>query len=267
MSVSSVPPARSSGPPAGEVKLEVRELSAWYGDEQALFDISMTLEVGRVTAVIGPSGCGKSTFVRCLNRMHELDDEARMSGTILLDGKSTLDPDVDVPELRSRIGLIAQRPNPFPQLSIRQNVLSGLKLAGRACEDPDAVVEDVLHRVGLWDEVALDLHASPRTLSVGAQQRLCIARALALEPDVLLLDEPCAALDPIATARIEETIHELRDRCTVVIVTHSMQQAARVSDYTAFFYLGELVEHDLADVIFTRPADPRTENYLTGRFG
>lgn len=265
MSTSTNPSSRP--PPSAVAKMAVAGLSAWYGDVQALHRISMRLEAGRVTAVIGPSGCGKSTFVRCLNRMHELTEGARMAGSVLLDGVEIAGPDIDTPALRSRVGLIAQRPNPFPQLSIRDNVLSGLKLAGRPCIDPDAVVEEALRRVGLWDELAVDLDGSPLALSVGAQQRLCIARALALEPDVLLLDEPCAALDPIATARIEETIHDLRERCTVVIVTHSMQQAARVSDYTAFFYLGELVEYDLADVIFTRPSDPRTENYLTGRFG
>jgi phosphate transport system ATP-binding protein len=249
------------------VKMRASNLSAWFGDKRALSNISMPLVEHRVTAVIGPSGCGKSTFIRCLNRMHEVVAGARVSGDVLLDGKSVYAPDVDPVRVRRRVGMVFQKPNPFPTMSVRDNVLAGLRLSGIEPPDDDALVEEVLVQAALWDEVKDSLDRPGGELSGGQQQRLCIARCLALEPEVLLMDEPCSSLDPIATAKIEELIHDLRDRYTIVVVTHSMQQAARVSDYTAFFYLGELVEYDLADVIFTKPSDPRTEDYITGRFG
>jgi phosphate transport system ATP-binding protein len=248
-------------------KMRADKLSAWFGDKRALREISLPLIERKVTAVIGPSGCGKSTFIRCLNRMHEVVGRARTAGDVLLDGKSIYDRDVDPVRIRRRVGMVFQKPNPFPTMSVRDNVLAGLRLSGIDPPDPDTLVEEVLRQVALWDEVKDALDSPGTALSGGQQQRLCIARCLALEPEVVLMDEPCSSLDPVATAKIEELIHELRDRYTIVVVTHSMQQAARVSDYTAFFYLGELVEYDHADVIFTKPSDPRTEDYITGRFG
>ncbi len=242
-------------------------LTAWFGDKRALNEITLPLVEHRVTAVIGPSGCGKSTFVRCLNRMHEVVPGARAGGDVLLDGRSIYARDVDPVRIRRRVGMVFQRPNPFPTMSIRDNVLAGLRLSGLDPDEPAVVVEEVLRQAALWDEVKDALDRPGGALSGGQQQRLCIARSLALEPEVLLMDEPCSSLDPVATAKIEELVHDLRDRYTIVIVTHSMQQAARVSDFTAFFYLGELVEYDHADVIFTKPSDPRTEDYITGRFG
>lgn len=255
-------------------KMRAKELSAWFrdkpggaADKPALQGISMPIVECKVTAVIGPSGCGKSTFIRCLNRMHEVVSGARVAGDVLLDGKSIYGVDVDPVRVRRRVGMVFQKPNPFPTMSIRDNVLAGLRLSGIVPTDADSLVEAVLQQAALWDEVKDALDGAGGALSGGQQQRLCIARCLALEPEVVLMDEPCSSLDPIATAKIEELIHELRDRYTIVVVTHSMQQAARVSDYTAFFYQGELVEYDHADVIFTRPSDPRTEDYITGRFG
>ena len=248
-------------------KMRADKLSAWFGDKQALRSISLPLVERKVTAVIGPSGCGKSTFIRCLNRMHEVVAGARTAGDVLLDGKSVYGADVDPVRVRRRVGMVFQKPNPFPTMSVRDNVLAGLRLSGITPPDPDAFVEEVLGQAALWDEVKYALDRPGGALSGGQQQRLCIARCLALEPEVVLMDEPCSSLDPVATAKIEELIHDLRERYTIVVVTHSMQQAARVSDYTAFFYLGELVEYDLADVIFTKPSDPRTEDYITGRFG
>ena len=272
---------RSSAPPSGGMqaalaaaaeeekapKMRAEGLSAWFGDKRALKDITLPLALHKVTAVIGPSGCGKSTFVRCLNRMHEVVPGARTQGDVVLDGKSIYARDVDPVRVRRRVGMVFQRPNPFPTMSVRDNVLAGLRLSGLEPEEPAMVVEETLRQAALWDEVKDALDRPGGALSGGQQQRLCIARCLALEPEVLLMDEPCSSLDPVATARIEELVHDLRDRYTIVIVTHSMQQAARVSDYTAFFYLGELVEYDHADVIFTKPSDPRTEDYITGRFG
>ena len=217
--------------------------------------------------VVGKTGCGKSTFVRCLNRMHEVTPGAHAAGRVLLDGLDIYREDVDPVRVRRRVGMVFQKPNPFPTMNIRDNVLAGLRLNGLRVESPDSLVEETLRRVALWDEVKDGLSRSGASLSGGQQQRLCIARALALEPEVLLMDEPCSALDPIATARVEELMHELRDTYTMVIVTHNMQQAARVADFTAFFYMGELVEYDLTDVIFTRPKERRTEDYITGRFG
>jgi phosphate transport system ATP-binding protein len=248
-------------------KMRAEELRAYFGPTQVLRGITLPLAEARVTAIIGPSGCGKSTFIRCLNRMHEVVPGARVEGRVLLDDTDIYGPRVDPVRVRRRVGMVFQKPNPFPTMSIRDNVLAGLKLNGARAPDADATVERVLKQVALWDEVKDYLSRSGTSLSGGQQQRLCIARCLALEPEILLMDEPCSALDPIATARVEELIHELRERYTIVIVTHNMQQAARVADYTAFFYLGELVEFDETDVIFTRPSEKRTEEYITGRFG
>jgi phosphate transport system ATP-binding protein len=219
-----------------------------------------------VLAIIGPSGCGKSTFVRCINRMHELVPGARQSGRVLIDGRDLHARGVDPVDLRRRVGMVFQRPNPFPTMSIFDNVVAGLKLNGVRGDYP-ALVETSLRKAALWEEVKDRLHDSALSLSGGQQQRLCIARALAIEPEVLLMDEPASALDPIATAKIEELIHELREQLTIVIVTHNLQQAARVSDATAFFYLGELVEHGETEQIFTNPKESRTEDYVTGKFG
>ncbi|MBM66418.1 MAG: phosphate ABC transporter ATP-binding protein [Myxococcales bacterium] len=249
-------------------QFEVGNLKAWYGEKQVLMDVSVTLPSQGVTAIIGPSGCGKSTFIRCLNRMHELVVGARMEGRIVLGSEDIMSPEVDPVLLRRRGGMVFQRPNPFPTMSIRQNVLSGLTLTGRLNRSTaDEVLEKALGDAALWDEVKDRLDTPGGGLSGGQQQRLCIARCLAVEPDVLLMDEPCSALDPIATARIEELIAQLRERLTVVIVTHNMQQAARVSDRTAFFLMGELVELSETTVLFTQPTDQRTEDYITGRFG
>jgi phosphate transport system ATP-binding protein len=252
---------------AANAKLRASRLSAWFGDKQALRDITLPLVERKVTAIIGPSGCGKSTFIRCLNRMHEVVAGARTEGDVLLDGASVYAPEVDPVHVRRRVGMVFQKPNPFPTMSIRDNVLAGLRLSGIEPPDEDALVEETLIQAALWEEVRGALDRPGGALSAGQQQRLCIARCLALEPEVVLMDEPCSSLDPVATAKIEELIHELRERYTIVVVTHSMQQAARVSDFTAFLYLGELVEYDHADIIFTKPSDPRTEDYITGRFG
>jgi phosphate transport system ATP-binding protein len=246
-------------------KMVAHELRAGYGTHEVLKGINLPLFEKKVTAVIGPSGCGKSTFIRCLNRMHEVVNGAGCSGEVRLDGHDIFQ--MDPVRLRRRVGMVFQKPNPFPTMSIRDNVLAGLKLNGQKVPHPDDLVEKTLRQVALWDEVKDGLHLSGLSLSGGQQQRLCIARTLAMEPEVILMDEPCSALDPIATARVEELIHELERQYTIVIVTHNMQQAARVAHTTAFFYMGELVEHDTTDVIFTRPAQQRTEDYITGRFG
>jgi phosphate transport system ATP-binding protein len=245
-------------------KLEVRHLDAWFGPTHALRDISIAISPHTVLAVIGPSGCGKSTFVRCLNRMHELTPGARSVGEVRLDGNDVYDqPPV---YLRRRVGMVFQRPNVFPTMSIRENVLSGLRL-NRVRADYEAIIERTLNQTALWDEVKDRLDDNATQLSGGQQQRLCIARALAVEPEVLLMDEPASALDPIATAKIEELIDELKEHYTIVIVTHNMQQAIRVSDYTAFFYLGELIEHGTTQQVFTQPSVRQTEDYVTGKFG
>ena len=256
-------------PDAAVAKAKIRadDVHAFYGAKEAIKGITLEVAEKQVTAFIGPSGCGKSTFLRCFNRMHEIVPGARVAGRVLLDGSDIYDADIDPVGVRRRVGMVFQKPNPFPTMSIRENVLAGLKLNGMKIADSDRLVEESLRQAALWDEVKDSLHMSGTSLSGGQQQRLCIARSLALEPEVLLMDEPCSALDPIATARVEELIHELGGKYTIVIVTHSMQQAARVSDRTAFFYLGELIEYDATDTIFTKPSDPRTEDYITGRFG
>ncbi len=250
-----------------DIKMRSEGLRAFFGDTEVLHGIDLPLAERKVTAIIGPSGCGKSTFIRCLNRMHEVVPGARVSGRVLLENHDIYEKNVDPVRVRRRVGMVFQKPNPFPTMTIRDNVLAGLKLNGAKTSDPGALVESALRQVALWDEVKDGLDRSGTSLSGGQQQRLCIARALALEPEVLLMDEPCSALDPIATARVEELIHTLRERYTIVIVTHNMQQAARVANFTAFFYLGEVVEHDETNVIFTRPSQKRTEDYITGRFG
>ena len=250
-------------------KLEVRHLNAWFGTNQALKDISMSIQDGAVTAMIGPSGCGKSTLIRCLNRMHEVVPGARASGEVLFDGENIYAPGVDAVQVRAKVGMVFQKPNPFPTMSIFDNVVAGLRLNGgrRARAEMAAIVERSLRQAALWDEVKDSLQASGVSLSGGQQQRLCIARTIAVQPEVILMDEPCSALDPIATTKIEELIHELKGQYTILIVTHSMQQAARVSDYTAFMYLGRLVEFGSTDKVFTTPAEKETEDYITGRFG
>jgi phosphate transport system ATP-binding protein len=253
--------------------LRTEHLSAWYGSQQAIRDINLSILPNRVTAIIGPSGCGKSTAIRCLNRMHEVIRDTRISGRVLLDEEDIYAPYVDPVRVRRRIGMVFQKPNPFPMMSIYDNVVAGLKLTGETNGvDLDAVVERSLQLAALWQEVKDKLRQSGASLSGGQQQRLCIARALAVEPDVLLMDEPCSALDPVATFKIEELIHDLKDRYTIVIVTHNMQQASRVSDFTAFFLagddrVGELIEYGPTEQIFTNPRDRRTEDYITGRFG
>jgi phosphate transport system ATP-binding protein len=262
--------SESTPPPAASVEishgLETIRVNTWFGDKHVLKDISMKIKPRQVTAIIGPSGCGKSTFIRCLNRMHEVVPGARMSGQILLDGANIFE--LDPVLLRRRVGMVFQKAQPFPTMSIFDNVAAGLRLNGmRNRNQLEGVVKQSLERAALWDEVK-DLLESPGTgLSGGQQQRLCIARALAVNPAILLMDEPCSALDPIATAKIEELILNLKKNYTIVIVTHNMQQAARVSDETAFFLLGDLVEFGNTKQIFTNPRDKRTEDYVTGRFG
>ncbi len=258
--VSQETPAKRS-----TAKIQVRGLNFYYGPRQALYDISLGIAEKKITALIGPSGCGKSTFLRTLNRMHELVRQARAEGQLLLDGEDIMS--MDVTRLRRRVGMVFQKSNPFPK-TIFENVAYGLRVNGYPKGRPLAdLVEASLKRAALWDEVKDSLHKSAYALSGGQQQRLCIARALAVNPEVLLLDEPCSALDPIATAKIEELLFALRESCTIVIVTHNMQQAARVADYTGFFLMGRLVEFDETKVVFTRPRRRETEDYITGRFG
>jgi phosphate transport system ATP-binding protein len=252
-----------SEPPT--IKLEAVKLRAWFSAFEVLRGVSLAVHANQVTAVIGPSGCGKSTFVRCLNRLHELATNAGASGKVLLDGKDIYQG--DAARVRRRIGMVFQKPNPFPHLSIEGNVLAGVRINGLYLDDQEGMVERALRQVALWDEVKDELWRPGHHLSGGQQQRLCLARALATGPEVILMDEPCSSLDPVATAKVEELIRELGERYTILIVTHNMQQAARVSDRTAFFYMGEVIEYDTTDVIFTAPNDPRTEDYITGRFG
>ena len=247
-------------------KIVVRNLNAWFGKTHALRGVSLDVPENSVLAIIGPSGCGKSTFVRCINRMHELVPGAKQTGHVLVDGQDLHGRGVDPVDLRRRVGMVFQRANPFPTMSIFDNAVAALRLNGIRGNHAE-IAEKSLRQAALWDEVKDRLHHSALSLSGGQQQRLCIARALAIGPEVLLMDEPASALDPIATAKIEELIRELRESLTIVIVTHNMQQAARVSDATAFFYMGELVEHGATEQIFTNPREPRTEDYVTGKFG
>jgi phosphate transport system ATP-binding protein len=248
--------------------LQTERLTALFHSRAAVKDVSLPFPAHTVTAIIGPSGCGKSTLLRCLNRMHELSEGGWVTGRVLLDGADIYDSDVDPVAVRRRIGMVFQRPTPFPTMSIRDNVAAGLQANGRRSRaDVDAAVERALRQAALWDEVKDRLRVSAMALSGGQQQRLCIARAIAPEPEVLLLDEPTASLDPAGTQRIEELCHELKQRYTIVIVTHNLQQAARVSDFTAFLYLGELVEVGPTQELFTKPSVERTEAYITGRFG
>jgi len=250
------------------VGIEVAGLNAWFGTTQALYDITMSIAANHATAIIGPSGCGKSTFIRCLNRMHETVPAARVEGRVTI-GERNIYNGTTAVEVRRRIAMVIQKPNPFPTMSIYDNVAAGLKLNGfRNRRQLDEIVERSLHQAALWDEVKDVLKKkSGASLSGGQQQRLCIARALAVEPDVMLMDEPASALDPISTSKIEELIFQLKEQYTIVIVTHNMQQAARVAEFTGFFLMGRLIEFDTTEKIFTTPSDKRTEDYITGRFG
>ncbi len=261
----------AAGPGTLEAKsseyIQIRDFSFFYGDKQALYDLDFNIPEQRVTAFIGPSGCGKSTLLRSINRMNDLIDGAHHQGDILVNGNSVFDPLTEVISLRKRVGMVFQKSNPFPK-SIYENVIYGLRVSGRKRKSElDQVVAESLQGAALWDEVKDRLHESALGLSGGQMQRLCIARAIANKPEVILMDEPCSALDPIATGKIEELIHELKDQFTIVIVTHNMQQAARVSDFTAFFYLGKLIEYASTEDIFFNPKERQTEAYITGRFG
>jgi phosphate transport system ATP-binding protein len=259
----------AAAPPAVAVpKISARNVNLWYGDKQALFDVSLDIAEREVTALIGPSGCGKSTFLRCLNRMNDVIDICRVEGEIRLDGEDVYDRGIDVVHLRARVGMVFQKPNPFPK-SIYDNVAYGPRIHGlaRSKSELDEIVETSLRGAGLWKEVQDRLDQPGTSLSGGQQQRLCIARAIAVSPEVILMDEPCSALDPIATAHVEELIDELREHFTIAIVTHNMQQAARVSQRTAFFHLGKLIEYNDTDLIFTNPHQSMTQDYITGRFG
>ena len=261
---------RSSPGAAPDLKpaFEVKNLSIWYGQKEAIHDVTIDIPRHNVTAIIGPSGCGKSTFLRCLNRMHELVPNTRVEGKILFQGEDLYSPGTDPTIVRRRIGMVFQKSNPFPTMSIEENVIVGLRLNGLRNRRLLAErTEKALRMSALWDEVKDDLHKPGMSLSGGQQQRLCIARAIAIEPEVLLMDEPASALDPIATMKIEELIRELRKTYTIVIVTHNMQQAVRVSDQTAFFYVGKLIEFDETTRLFSHPKEKRTEDYITGRFG
>ncbi|MBM3731745.1 MAG: phosphate ABC transporter ATP-binding protein [Actinobacteria bacterium] len=273
-SLADVANARASklgAPTTGSTGLEAKNIHAWFGKKHVLEDISMDFFSGTVTALIGPSGCGKSTFIRILNRMHEFIPTAALAGQVILDGKDVYEPGVDVTKIRLRVGMVFQKPNPFPSMTIKENVLSGLRLAQIKIENEAELLESCLRRAGLWDEVKDRLDEYGGALSGGQQQRLCIARSLAVNPQVLLMDEPCSALDPGSTLRIEETIRELSASISIVIVTHNMQQAARVSDYTGFFLSdggpGRLIESATTTEIFTNPKQKRTEDYVSGRFG
>ncbi|MFQ3550273.1 MAG: phosphate ABC transporter ATP-binding protein PstB [Armatimonadota bacterium] len=253
--------------PAGIGEIKVSKLNLHYGNFHALKDINVGMQNCSITALIGPSGCGKSTFLRCLNRMNDLIPSVKISGDVLLDGKNIYDPDVDVVKLRKKVGMVFQQPNPFPK-SIFENVAYGPRIHGiKNRSELSDIVEESLVRAALWDEVKNDLHRNATALSGGQQQRLCIARTIAVKPEVVLMDEPCSALDPVSTAKIEELMKELKNYYNIIIVTHNMQQAGRVSDYTGFFLMGELIEFDKSETIFTKPSDPRTEDYVSGRFG
>jgi phosphate transport system ATP-binding protein len=260
------PAAREAAPPAQGHAITLRKLSAFYGETHAVKEVDLDYAANRVTAMIGPSGCGKSTLVRCINRMHEEIPGARATGEVRLDDLDLYDDGVDVVSVRRAVGMVFQKPNPFPTMSIYDNVAAGLRLSG-ARGDTRERVEQSLSGAGLWEEVKDRLNQPGIGLSGGQQQRLCIARTIAVEPEVILMDEPCSALDPIATLKIEELIHDLKRRYTIVIVTHNMQQAARVADTTAFMLAGEMIEHAATDKIFSTPDDSRTEEYVTGKFG
>jgi len=250
-----------------KAKIEVRNLNLYYGSFHALKNITMKIKEKRITAVIGPSGCGKSSFIRCLNRMNDLIEGTRVEGEVYIDGVNIYERDVDVVALRKKVGMVFQKPNPFP-MSIYDNVAYGPRIHGiKDKKKLDEIVEDALKKAALWEEVKNKLESSALSLSGGQQQRLCIARTLAVNPEIILFDEPCSALDPLSTAKIEDLLVDLKKNYTIIIVTHNMQQAARVSDYTAFLLLGELIEHDKTEKIFKNPKDKRTEDYITGRFG
>ncbi|NPA62497.1 MAG: phosphate ABC transporter ATP-binding protein [Methanococci archaeon] len=250
-----------------KVKMETKNLNLWYGEKQALFDINLPIYEKKITALIGPSGCGKSTFLRCLNRLNDLIANVRIEGEVLLDGKNIYDKDVDVYELRKRVGMVFQKPNPFA-MSIYDNVAFGPRIHGiKDKKELDKIVEWALKKAALWDEVKDELHKNALSLSGGQQQRLCIARAIAVKPEVLLMDEPTSALDPISTLKIEELMVELAKDYTIVVVTHNMQQASRVSDYTAFFLMGKLIEFGETEQIFLNPQKKETDDYISGRFG
>jgi phosphate transport system ATP-binding protein len=249
------------------IKIEVKDLSLYYGEKKALKEISLEIPRNKVTALIGPSGCGKSTFLRCINRMNDLIPDVKITGQMLVEGVDIYDKYVDVVNIRKKIGMVFQKSNPFPK-SIYENIAYGPKINGiKAKNELDEIVETSLRQAAIWDEVKDRLGDSAMGLSGGQQQRLCIARTLAVSPDIILMDEPASALDPISTSKIEELVHELKEQYTIIIVTHNMQQAARTSDYTAFFYLGELIEIGKTNAIFTKPEQKQTEDYITGRFG
>jgi phosphate transport system ATP-binding protein len=251
-----------------EAKIVTENLNAYFGDVHAVRGVNLSIPKNRITAIIGPSGCGKSTLIRCMNRMHEVVRGAKVTGKVLLDGKDIYDADTDPVMIRTKVGMVFQKPNPFPTMSIYDNAVAGLRLNGeKDWKKLDETAESSLKLAALWDEVKGNLDASGVSISGGQQQRLCIARALAVQPEVLLLDEPCSALDPIATAKIEDLLFDLKSQFTIVIVTHNMQQAARVADFTAFMYLGELIEFGDTKVIFENPVKELTEKYITGRFG
>jgi phosphate transport system ATP-binding protein len=257
---------------AGERAFSIRGLAAWYGKQPGIRNVSLEIPARKITAIIGPSGCGKSTLLRCLNRMHEVVKGSRVEGSVLFDGRNMYAPDVDPADIRARVGMVFQRPNPFPTMSIWENAGIGARLMGYRGSELNDVSESALRRAGLWDEVSDKLTAPAISLSGGQQQRLCIARCIAVEPEVILMDEPCSALDPLATIRIEDLMRELAREITVVIVTHNMHQAARASDFTAFMLAegedgGRIVEYAPTDTIFTEPSDAKTEAYITGRFG
>ncbi len=268
MDVQTIEPAAAATAATVTTKMTARDVSVFYGAKQALKNVSIDISLENVTAFIGPSGCGKSTFLRCFNRMNDTVASARVEGEIKLDGADVYQGDMDVVQLRARVGMVFQKPNPFPK-SIYDNVAYGPSIHGLARNkaEMDAIVEGSLRRAGLWDEAKDRLHESGTAMSGGQQQRLCIARAIAVDPEVILMDEPCSALDPIATAKIEELIDELRGKYAIVIVTHNMQQAARVSQKTAFFHLGTMVEYGDTKTIYTNPTEPRTKDYITGRYG
>ncbi|MFV8342805.1 phosphate ABC transporter ATP-binding protein PstB [Flavobacterium sp. XS2P39] len=250
-----------------DVKIEVKDLSLYYGDKKALKEISMQIPANKVTALIGPSGCGKSTFLRCINRMNDLIPSVKITGSMLVEGVDIYNKDVDVVNIRKKIGMVFQKSNPFPK-SIYENIAYGPKINGiKDKAQLNEIVETSLRQAAIWEELKDRLDDSALGLSGGQQQRLCIARTLAVSPDIILMDEPASALDPISTSKIEELVHELKEQYTIIIVTHNMQQAARTSDYTGFFYMGELIEMGKTNAIFTKPEQKQTEDYITGRFG